>query len=173
LLSGTRDSGNQQIKSTAMSARLSSRHHTYLDISAGIFSCCSASGVSRKHSYVRLMLIYTFLTLRPCANQHGRLSFPALLSTGGVYKRPLACCYIPLSASSITSTFIPSLASPDPVEPHVQGGGLHTWSSVGESVYLPCAKSSIRNTVLYCPGYSLYQTHDSRQATLYGSHRMK
>jgi hypothetical protein len=80
---------------------------------------------------------------------------------------------MPLSASSITSTFIPSLPSPDPVEPHVQGGGLHTWSSVGESVYSPCAKSSIRNTVLNSPGYSLYQTLDSRQATLYGSHRMK
>jgi hypothetical protein len=55
----------------------------------------------------------------------------------------------------------------------VQSGCLHTWSSVGESAYPPCAQGSIRNMVLYLPGYSSDQGLDSRQVTLYGSPQMK
>jgi len=88
-------------------------------------------------------------------------------------RRLLACCFTLLSASSIPSSSTPFLASLDPVERHVQGGGLHTWSSVGGSVYLPCARSSIRNTVLYLPRHSFDQGLDSPQVTLHESPRMK
>ena len=99
----------------------------------------------RKHSY--LMLIYKFLTLlchvcQPWTSIHSCLPFDR-----GCLQRPQARCCMALSASSITSTSIPFLASPDLAVQHVQGGGLHTWNSGGGSVYLHCARSSIRNTV--------------------------
>jgi hypothetical protein len=73
------------------------------------------------------------------------LSYPPF--DRGCLQRPLARCFMPLSASSITPTSIPFLTSPDLAVQHVQGGGLHTRNSVGELVYLHCARSSIRNTV--------------------------
>ena len=51
------------------------------------------------------------------------------------------------SALSITSSSILFLASRVPAVQHVQGGGSHTWSLAGESAYLPCVRSCIRNMV--------------------------
>ena len=65
----------------------------------------------------------------------------------GYLQPSLAHCFMPLSVSSITSTSIPFLASQDLVVQHVQGGGSHTWNSVGGSVYIHCAGNSIGNTV--------------------------
>jgi hypothetical protein len=79
---------------------------------------------------------------------------PYLLFSRGFLLPPLSSCFTLLSASSITSTSIPFLTSLDLVEPHVQGGGLHTWSSVGESVYLPYVRISMRNTVSCSSDYS-------------------
>ena len=57
---------------------LSSTRHGY-GVACGMFSS--------QIQYSYLMLIYKLLTplCRACANQHGRLSLPALLSTGGDY----------------------------------------------------------------------------------------
>jgi hypothetical protein len=53
------------------------------------------------------------------------------------------------SRLSVTCSSIPFPASPAPAVQHVQSGGLHIWSLVRVSVYPPCARSFIRNTVRY------------------------
>ena len=73
--------------------------------------------------------------------------FPCPPFDMGHLQRPLARCFMPLSVPSITSTSIPFLAFPVLAVQHVQSGGLHTWNSVGGSVCLHFARSSIRNMV--------------------------
>jgi len=122
---------------------VSSRHHRY-GVACRMFP--------RKHSY--LMLIYKLNSCDP--PKPLSLCQPTWMSIlscppfdRGCLQWPLARYFMPLSASSITFTSIPFLTSPDLAVQHVQDGGSHTWNSVEGSVYLPCARSSIRNTVYY------------------------
>jgi hypothetical protein len=68
----------------------------------------------------------------------------------GVWWRPLACCFTRRLTRVIYNVFFyPISRFPGPCSATITQWWLHTCISVGGSVYLPCVRTSNRNTVFF------------------------